>query len=134
MYVTGHGIPQAFIDAAFAATKSFFAMPTAAKMALHISRSGDTMRGYTEISGENNNPDTTQDLKETFDIGVEYPGVSGWFHGPNPWPDLLRFRQPVSEYLNAMNELASTLLGGIAVGVGLDKGFFADLMQQPILI
>ncbi|MGY9057573.1 MAG: 2-oxoglutarate and iron-dependent oxygenase domain-containing protein, partial [Alphaproteobacteria bacterium] len=48
MYVTGHGIPQAFIDAAFAATKSFFAMPTAAKMALHISRSGDTMRGYTE--------------------------------------------------------------------------------------
>jgi isopenicillin N synthase-like dioxygenase len=114
-------------------------MPTEAKMALHISRSGDTMRGYTmrgytEISGENNNPDTTQDLKETFDIGVEYPGVSGWFHGPNPWPDLLRFRQPVSEYLNAMNELASTLLGGIAVGVGLDKGFFADLMQQPILI
>ena len=35
-YIAGHGVPQAIIDAAFAASREFHAMPAAEKQALPI--------------------------------------------------------------------------------------------------
>ncbi len=39
LYVTGHGIPAALLDAAFAGARAFFALPAQAKLALDIRHS-----------------------------------------------------------------------------------------------
>lgn len=137
MYVKGHGIDPSLIDATFAQTAAFFALPDQVKMALHVSRSGTTLRGYIEPFGENTDPTRSRDLKEAYDIGPESPGESTPFFGANPWPaeaDAPGFAETVYAYHEAMKGLARRLLGAIAVSLDLDEGFFAPLMQNPICI
>ena len=69
MYVRNHGVDQGLIGRVFDAARWFFALPQDEKMALHVSRSGQALRGYTEIFGENTDPDNTRDLKECLDVG-----------------------------------------------------------------
>lgn len=134
MYVKGHGVPEALIDSTFAAARDFFALPDAVKMPLHITKSGQALRGYTELFGENTNPGVTRDFKECFDIGIEYEGLTGPFHGRNQWPDLPGFKDTLSAYLDAMLATARTVLEGIAVSLDLPHDYFARKMTQPVMI
>ena len=50
-YVTGHGIPQALIDAQFAAARALFAVSEAEKQALHM-RNSLSASGYEPVGGQ----------------------------------------------------------------------------------
>ena len=87
MYVTGHGVPREVTARAFSAAEAFFALPEEEKAALHITRTGAALHGYTEFFGETNDPGRSRDLKEIFDLGREASdGRTRPFFGPTPWP------------------------------------------------
>lgn len=135
LYVRNHGIDPALIDQTFAAARWFFDLPEARKMALHVSRSGHALRGYTEIFGENTDPENTRDLKECLDIGPERaPGDRPYF-GPNLWPEEAPdFQHTVSAYHQAMSGLSREILSAIALSLDLEADFFDARMSDPISI
>ncbi len=134
MYVKNHGIDPDFVSDVFEVTRAFFELPLEDKMALHISNSGEALRGYIEIFGENTDPEKTKDLKECFDIGPETKEVSPFF-GPNPWPDAMpNFGRLTYDYHEQMVGLARTMLRGIALSLDLDEDYFAPKTKAPISI
>ena len=137
MYVKNHGTDPGLVAASFDQARAFFDLPQAEKMALHVSRSGTTLRGYIEPFGENTDPTRTKDLKEAYDIGPETPGRGTPFYGANPWPDadlLTEFAATIYAYHEAMKALSKKLLGGIARSLDLDEGYFDDRLSDPICI
>lgn len=134
MYVKNHGIDPDFVSDVFEVTRAFFELPLEDKMALHISNSGEALRGYIEIFGENTDPEKTKDLKECFDIGPETKEVSPFF-GPNPWPETMpEFGRLTYDYHGQMVGLARTMLRGIALSLDLDEDYFAPKTKAPISI
>ena len=136
MYVKNHGIADAVVENAFSQTRAFFDLPDAEKMALHVSRSGQTLRGYIEPFGENTDPEKTRDLKECFDLGPESEADCPFF-GPNLWPDEARlpgFRNAVYHYHEEMKRLSMTILSGIARSLDLAPDYFEAKLKKPISI
>ncbi len=136
MYVRNHGIADTVVDDAFDHTKAFFKLPDTEKMDLHVSRSGQTLRGYIEPFGENTDPGKTKDLKECFDLGPESEPDCPFF-GPNPWPDEAKipgFRDAVYRYHEEMKRLSMTILTGIARSLDQAPDFFENRMRNPISI
>lgn len=134
MYVKNHGIPENLKAQAFNVAATFFDLPLAQKMALHIRHSGVALRGYTELFGENTDPERTRDLKEVFDLGREAEDQKlRPFFGPNQWPDSLpEFGKVFTQHHDAMLELAQRLMGAIALSLGLPEEYFAPMMQEPV--
>ena len=69
-YVVGHECADGAFDAAFAASRAFFAQPLAAKEALSIKRSDNDI-GYIALEDEQLDPASPADFKEAFNIGLE---------------------------------------------------------------
>jgi isopenicillin N synthase-like dioxygenase len=135
MYVKNHGIAPGFVDQVFDVTRRFFDLPMQAKMDLHVSKSGEALRGYIEPFGENTDPAKTKDLKECFDIGPERTAHQGPFFGPNQWPAALpEFQELTYSYHQKMVTLSRQLLQGIAISLDLPEDHFEALMQDPISI
>lgn len=136
MYVKNHGIADTVTENAFDQTRAFFDLPEAEKMALHVSRSGQTLRGYIEPFGENTDPEKTRDLKECYDLGPESEPDCPFF-GPNLWPEETRlpgFRAAVYHYHEEMKRLSMTILSGIARSLDLAPGYFEAKLKKPISI
>ncbi len=136
--VTGHGIPQALIARVFAAADDFFALPDAEKAKLDIRTSG-TNRGWAAIGTENlDDTDERTDRKEAFNIGLEMaeddPRIlaNEPFRGTNLWPDLQGFRETLLQYFEAVHRLGVDLHRPIARDLGLDEGYFAPFLDQPL--
>jgi len=136
MYVKNHGVAETVIGAAFDQAARFFALPAAQKMALHIGNSGEALRGYTGVFGENTDPTRTRDLKEIFDLGrAARDGKVRPFFGPNQWPGSLPdFGGVFMRYHNAMLDLALRLMRGIALALDLPEGYFAPMLREPVAI
>ena len=135
MYVRNHGVPDEVVQEAFAATRAFFDLPDADKMALHISRSGLALRGFTEMFGENTDPLNTRDMKECIDIGPEHDGPVTPFFGPNPWPTALPdFGTRIMAYHDRMLGLSRLVLRGIALSLDLTPDHFEPMLTRPISI
>lgn len=136
MYVRNHGVSKTLVENAFERTRAFFDLPDEEKMKLHISRSGEALRGYIEPFGENTDPENTKDLKECFDIGPETE-PNGPFFGPNPWPDealVPGFRETIYGYHEEMKGLSMVILSGIARSLDLVPDFFDEKLRNPISI
>ncbi|TCN19775.1 isopenicillin N synthase family dioxygenase [Sinorhizobium americanum] len=133
MYVKNHGVPAQLVDDTFAQARAFFDQPLEEKMKLHIVNSGVALRGYVEIFGENTDPANTKDLKESFEVGPERSILERPFFGPNQWPSALPgFRETVFAYHQAMNDLATNLLRGLALSLDLPRDFFDSRITDPI--
>lgn len=140
LYVTGHGVPPALVERAFAAAKRFFALSEEQKLALHISRS-PLHRGYFPLFEENTDPALTADLKEGFDLARDLPAddpevrAGKPLHGPNLWPDedlVPGFRAAVEDYFAALRRLAEQLMRGFALALALPPDWFADKIDRPL--
>ena len=140
LYIRGHGISQQDIDAMHTQCVKFFDKPLDEKMAMHLSHSGQSLRGYTQLFGENTDPNNTQDMKECVDIGPEPEDTSLGdidlpFHGANLWPQNDDgFRNIVYAYHQKMVALAHQLIGAIALSLELDEDYFRPFMQNPITL
>lgn len=134
LYIRNHGVPEDLIKALYHEAQAFFARPVAEKMDLAIEKSGQTLRGYIPMYGENVDPQNTRDFKECFDLGEDETDMSPFF-GPNLMPEKPASFQEICEaYHTAMKGLAKKLISAIAISLDLPADYFAKLQQKPITI
>ncbi|MEM6941322.1 MAG: 2-oxoglutarate and iron-dependent oxygenase domain-containing protein [Pseudomonadota bacterium] len=134
IYVTGHGIPEAKIDAARRAAFAFFRAPDDLKQQVHVSSSH---RGWLRPGGAKMRDDAKTDLKESFIWGAEQlVGVSSDDHplrGDNQWPDFVPELKPAAmAYFEAAHDVAYHLMRGFALGLSLPEDFFLRSTDRPL--
>jgi isopenicillin N synthase-like dioxygenase len=135
LYVTGTDVPPGLYDGLLEATQRFFALPVEDKMAVYIGRSRNH-RGYVP-PGEEVLGGQTRDLKEAYDLALDLPvDDPDWLTGnpllgPNLWPDLAGFAEPVMAYYDAVMALGRALLHGFALALGEDESFFDAHVRKP---
>ena len=129
-YVSGHGIEPALIEQVFRASKQFFELPMADKLA--VDKAYEPLRGQTLEAG------APPDLKEGFYIGEEVAAddpraLSRFNTGPNQWPQSVSaFRPAMEQYYAAMTELSARIMAALALSLNLPEDFFADFCESPL--
>lgn len=138
MYVTGHGLAEAEMQAVFDASATFFALPEADKRAVLFSAQTGN-RGYVPMLGEALDPTKPQDLKEAFNIGLELAAndpelLAGQkFRAPNLWPAALpEFRSVMLSYFNRVWEIGRVMHKGFSYDLGLAPEYFEDKLDKPL--
>ncbi|MGH6953828.1 MAG: isopenicillin N synthase family dioxygenase [Alphaproteobacteria bacterium] len=137
-YVRGHGVPEAVIERAFAASRRFFALPLEEKRAVDIAITPNH-RGYMGAYGATPDPATGgPDLNEVFKVGLETgrddPAFRGGniLYGPNAWPSgLPGFREAMYGYYEAILALAARMFGLFALALDLPEDHFAGRLGKP---
>jgi isopenicillin N synthase-like dioxygenase len=120
--LTGHGIPHAWIEEAFALSEAFFALPEEAKAALPL-RPG-TNAGW-EFKAQVRPSTGTPDQKESYQI--TRPRMDGL------WPDetaIPGFRDRMLAFEAANREVAMRVLSCFALRLGFDADLF-DRAHDP---
>lgn len=133
-YVVNHGIPEQLIARTLAESRKLFALPQAAKDAVHKSRSAAN-RGYESLGGQTLKPGGEPDLKEGFYIGPELaagdPRIGRFNQGQNQWPDELpNFRTAMLEYHAALLALSKRLMDALALSLNLREAAFAEFCHE----
>ncbi|MGQ0800481.1 MAG: isopenicillin N synthase family dioxygenase [Pseudomarimonas sp.] len=126
--IRGHGIAQELIDGAYDVFKTFFALPDAVKRGYHVKGSGGA-RGYTPFGVETAKDSKYPDLKEFWHVGRELPAGSPYADvmAPNLWPaEVPAFRQYAYGLYQALDDLGSRVLRGLALHIDLPEHYFAD--------
>ncbi|MCC7272707.1 MAG: isopenicillin N synthase family oxygenase [Alphaproteobacteria bacterium] len=139
-YVTGHGVPEAWIADAFAANRRFHALPAAAKSALAMNR---WHRGYMGFgtakltSSARFAPARRPNQMESFfvrhEVAPDDPGrrAGAPLQGPNQWPDDPWFRTAVTRYDAAMRRLGASLLPALSIAAGEAPDYLAARFDPP---
>ncbi len=134
-YITGHGIPEAVFGDLLDATKRFFALPREEKMKVYIGLSRNH-RGYVP-EGEEVFAAGSKDRKEAFDLSLDLPPDDPDYTGgnpllgPNQWPALDRFKNPVMRYYHSVFSVGRTLMRGFALALGEAPDFFDAYLNKP---
>ncbi|MCV6574748.1 MAG: isopenicillin N synthase family oxygenase [Cohaesibacter sp.] len=136
-YIIGHGVDGNLRKAAFEAAKLFFSQSEQLKRSVSVEKS-PILRGYAGLLEENTDPDNEGDLHEHFDMALDLDetdpdfsaGIYGY--GPNQWPDLEPFKEPVMAYHSAMVALSENLYRGFALSLDLDEDHFLPWITKPI--
>ncbi len=138
-YATGHGVDHVLMDSVFAAAKRFFALPMAEKQALSLKLSRSN-NGYGDLGSEHLDADSPPDINESFNIGLELPADHPQVlaelecRGPNLWPDLPDWREPLLNYFAACLDLGQLIHRGFALDLGLAENFFEDKLNTPMAV
>ncbi len=130
--IRDHGIPQELIERAEALSKQFFALPTDTKLAYRIEGGGGA-RGYTPFGVEKAKDAEVFDLKEFWHVGRNLPEGHELrqYMAPNIWPqEVDGFRETFSELYSAFERAGARVLEAIALGLGLDRQFFAPTVKD----
>ena len=142
--ITGHGVPDDKIKAAFGQGRAFFARPLDEKM--RIKRPGPGIsRGYNSLAGQSLALTTGQkappDLMESLGFGpLQTDEDPYWTAGfgpihahPNLWPaGMPQFRDAVSDYWRAMEALSARLMRIFALALDLEEEFFLQRSKRHV--
>lgn len=135
-YIVNHGVPQAVIDRAMAAAKTFFAQPTEVKRQVAVNK---RHRGWHALGGALMYEATKPDHKEFFSMGLELaeddPSVLAGeaLRGPNQWPAFMpEMRAALDHYYAEIGKAGADLLQAVAVGLGIEQDFFVGKYSKPL--
>jgi isopenicillin N synthase-like dioxygenase len=134
-YVKNHGIDAALQDAVFGASRRFFAQPLEVKREVEMC-GAEMERGYEGIGDQILDATVGPDRKESIFVGVDWPldhplVLAGTpHHGPNRWPRLTGWREPVEEWFAVMERLARLLMNGLALSLELPWGYFDFCLEN----
>lgn len=138
-YLSGHGVPQAKIDAMFAASKLFFDQPEETKLDPGLRITPERNRGYQPLKSRVYGNAGAPDLNEGFKIQRELPPddpdvlAGNRVHGLNRWPaNLPGLREPLVDYFNAVEALGKKLLGAFALALELPETWFHAFYTKPL--
>ena len=131
--VTGHGIPRALVDDAYAQARAFFALSAQDKAAYEDAKR-KAQRGFTSFGKEHAKGQDAPDLKEFFQIGRTDVPDTHPVHAPyggNVWPDdrVPGFRPTMTKLYEALDVLGRTLLVAAAEHLGDDPRWYADAVD-----
>ncbi|AVT76397.1 2-oxobutyrate oxidase [Rhodopseudomonas palustris] len=132
-YLVGHGISDRLIRDVLFASRNFFALPEADKLAIEMINSPH-FRGYTRAGREFTRGQP--DWREQLDVGAEreaFPlsrSAPAWtrLQGPNQWPDSLPELKPLLlRYQQEVTELAIKVLRVFAAALGQSEDVFEPI-------
>ncbi|MDX8434560.1 isopenicillin N synthase family oxygenase [Mesorhizobium abyssinicae] len=135
-YLSGHGISASEISDVLDASRRFFALPEADKLAIEMVKSSQ-FRGYTRAGGELTKGKA--DWREQLDIGVERPtiaqgpGVPAWtrLQGPNQWPHALPELKPaLLAWQSKATQVAIRLLKAFALSLDQPEDAFDAIYRD----
>ncbi len=138
--VTGHGIDPQLRDDLEARSREFFALPDAAKAAIAMSRGGVAWRGWFPVGGEltSGEPDRKEGVYFGAELASSDPRVQAAtpLHGANLFPENPPLLKPaVLRWLDEVSALGQTLLEGVALGLGIEREWFAThLTADPTVL
>ena len=133
-YALNHGVADALIERAFAASRCFFALPLQERLALTLNENNI---GYLPFNSSVQaasavQPATRPNQNESFfishDRGPDHPDVVTGkpLRGRNQWPpDLPGLRADMIEYFDALGAMCHRMLAPFAVALGMPADFFA---------
>jgi isopenicillin N synthase-like dioxygenase len=139
-YAVGHGVPEELRARLDLLARRFFAREAESKMRLRMELGGRAWRGYFPLGGEltSGKPDAKEGLYFGSELPEDDPRVRAGvpLHGRNLFPDdLPGFRETVLTYLDALTGLGHALMRGVALGLGLEAGYFRDrYMADPMIL
>lgn len=125
-YLRGHGLSERDMAAMFQHSRTFFALPRAAKQALHMAHSPH-FRGYTAAGDEITRG--ARDWREQLDIGAERAALppasdsvadEAWrrLQGPNQWPaELPALRPSLLQWQDRLTAVGLRLLRALALAL-----------------
>jgi isopenicillin N synthase-like dioxygenase len=130
LYLTHHGIPPAAIDAAFAESQRFFALPLAAKQAIAWS-SEVSNRGYIGLERERLDETQPGDLKEAFNLGQEIDAAAGAAEElagvQNRWPlGQDDFRATLTDFYQSCATAAARIFRAFALALAMPEDFLVS--------
>ena len=133
-YVVGHGVDPALQARLEDLARQFFALDDDEKSAIAMVHASRAWRGWFPVGGEVTSG--IPDLKEGLYFGAERPPDGRPLHGPNLFPARpAGLRDAVLDYLAAMTRLGHALVGGMALGLGLDRDWFdRHLTADPLIL
>jgi isopenicillin N synthase-like dioxygenase len=138
-YLAGHGVPDEVVDAAFAASREFHAMPLLEKRRLAINENNI---GYLEPNQSMQRASTVHkatrpNYNESFfishDRGSDHPDVLAGLplRGQNQWPDgHAGLRRAMVEYFQTLDAVGERMLPVLARSLDLPAGWFAPFFQD----
>jgi isopenicillin N synthase-like dioxygenase len=136
LYVKNHGVPAGVIEAAFAASRAFFALPLERKLAVAVNA---RHRGYIKVGEAKMYKGARPDLKESFVYGLDLPEsdpdvrAGRPLMGPNLWPaDLPAMKVAFDRYYAAIDRTGRDLLRAFAVALDLSETFFIERYKKPM--
>jgi isopenicillin N synthase-like dioxygenase len=135
--VADHGIDATLLDAVFAQSRTFFALPQAEKDRLSVATS-TSYRGYVKIGEEKLDSALPGDIKECYNAGPDLapddPRVLAGlpFHAVNQWPELPGFRATLVAFHAAALELVVLVQRAIAVDLGIEERFFDRSFTEAV--
>ncbi len=127
-----HGVDDALVDRAYQAVKTFFDLPTEAKLRCEVPGGGGA-RGYTRFGVEHAKDIPEPDLKEFFHVGRELPEdhPMAAAYPRNVWPDEVPdFQDATLDLYRALEGVGMRVLRAVALHLGLPAEYFADKVQQ----
>jgi isopenicillin N synthase-like dioxygenase len=126
--ISGHGIPSALVDGAYAAFQRFFALADEVKRRYHV-KGGGGARGYTPFMVETAKDSQYPDLKEFWHIGREISRDSQYaaVMPENLWPEEVpELRELGYGLYQALDQLGSRVLRALALHIDLPEHYFDD--------
>jgi isopenicillin N synthase-like dioxygenase len=133
-YISGHGVPDAMVDRAFAASRAFHAIDIERKLALRLNQWNI---GYLPIDASAQNASTVHkatrpNRNESFfishDRGADHPDVVAQvpLRGRNLWPDgMAQMRADMLAYQTTLGALCNRMIPAFAVALGMPANAFA---------
>src|SRR5690242_2592093 len=119
-YLSGHGIAQSQIDAIFAASRRFFALPFEERLKVRLTPQQN--RGYQPLGSrmygdKADAPDLNESFKYQHELPPDDPDIldGNRVHAANLWPENLPgWRETLIGYYDQMERLTDGLLRGFA--------------------
>ncbi len=133
-YAFNHGVPEALIEQAFAASHRFHALPLADKLKLRLN---DNNIGYLPINAsvqgastvhKATRPNRNESFFISHDRGPDHPELIAGapLRGRNQWPqEMPEVRRDMMAYFRALGAMCDRMLPVFAAALGMPEGFFA---------
>ena len=138
-YLAGHGVPQAVIDAAFAASREFHALPLEDKMRLRINENNigylpfnQSMQRASTVH-KNTRPNFNESFFISHDRRADHPDVVAGkpLRGRNQWPEgHERMREAMLRYFKALESVGDRMLPVLARSLDMPAEYFAPLFAD----
>lgn len=131
LYIKGAQLDRALLRRLVQRAEAYFALDHEAKMKSYIGLS-ENHSGYVPV-GEEQFGSGTRDLKEAYDVNVDYLHPTGRrpLLGPNMWPDMPGFREDVLAYYLHIKNIGQQIFRGFALAMGLDERHFDANLRHP---
>jgi len=138
-YALNHGVSEALIDRAFAASRQFHALPLADKLKLRLDANNI---GYLPVNAsvqgastvhKATRPNQNESFFVSHDRGPEHPDVLAErpLRGRNQWPDgATGLRRDMMAYFRALGAMCDRMLPVFAVALDMPADFFAPFFAN----